>query len=209
MIGRLAIVLTIVAAALAGGYVVHQLQPPQLASATVIRHHSVNAPTIEQVRQLASLVTLEVPISDVQVSEIEGFTGSVKLVMSVRGDVQIVTDLSQAKFVDVDRAKQTAVLSLPTPHVSRPRLDHDKTRVLEMTRSGMWKFLPGEAGESVLTNRAMIEAQRVLGEAANRPELIAQASDHAQTILCQFFAALDWNITIQWNAPEKTAAVVE
>ncbi|QNN23959.1 DUF4230 domain-containing protein [Planctomycetales bacterium ZRK34] len=197
MIGRTLLLLTVLFGAAAGGYYL-RVRTTQTAAADPVQHRST-APTIEQVRELASLVTLDVPISDVHLSELAGFTGGLQLVMSVKGDVQIATDLSAARFDRVNEDLHTATLVLPRPQPQRPRLDHEKTRVLELTRSGMWRWMPGEAGESALTNRAMLAAQRVLAETAQQPELITQARDHTRKIICGFFEALGWTITVQWD----------
>lgn len=196
MIVRTLLLIATLLAAAAGGYYLAS-HTPSFAAADPVTHRT-NAPTIEQVRRLASLVTLDVPISDVQVSTLDGFTGGLRIVLSVRGDVQIATDLSAARFDQVNDQLHTAVLTLPRPQVQRPRLDHDRTRILELDRSGMWQWLPGEAGESTLTDRAMQEAQHVLADAAKRNDLITQARDHAQKIICGFFGAMGWTVQVQW-----------
>jgi hypothetical protein len=197
MMGRALLLIVVLLGAGAGGYYLRVRTTPS-ATADPVQHRST-APTIEQVRELASLVTLDVPISDVRLSELSGFTGGLQLIMSVKGDVQIATDLSAARFDRVNEDLHTATLMLPRPRPQRPRLDHEKTRVIELTRSGMWRWLPTETGESALTNRAMLAAQRVLAETAEKPELITQAREHTQKIICAFFDALGWTITIQWD----------
>lgn len=167
-----------------------------------VTHRSASqGPTIEQVQKLASLVTLRVPISDVQVSELEGFFGSVKLVMAVHGEVEIASDLSDARFEDVDEENRSALLVLPRPVPQRPRLDHEKTRILELQRGGAWKFLTGDAGEKQLTNRAMLAAQRTLAQAAQSPELAATACEQAETVVRTFFAAMRWTVHVRWLEP--------
>lgn len=204
MIGRALLLIVVLLGAGAGGYYLRLRTTP--TAADPVQHRST-APTIEQVRELASLVTLDVPISDVHLSELSGFTGGLQLVMSVKGDVQIATDLSAARFDRVNEQLRTATLVLPRPKPQRPRLDHEKTRVIELTRSGLWRLLPTETGESALTNRAMLAAQRVLAETAEKPQLITQARDHTQKIICGFFDALGWTITVQWNDALTVSAI--
>lgn len=197
MIGRLILAGIMLVAAAGGGYVLH-MRSAQAPAAPPVVHRSTR-PTIEQVRELASLVTLDVPISDTQVSKLKGFVGGVELILSVHGDVQIATDLSQARFDRIDERVQSATLTLPRPQVQRPRIDHEKTRILEITRGGMWRLVPGQAGESALINQAMLTAQHMLADTATDPKLITQARDHTEKIVCGFFATLDWRIDVQWD----------
>jgi hypothetical protein len=155
--------------------------------------------TIEQVRKLASLVVLDVPISDVHVTQLEGLTGGIKVVIAVHGDVQIATDLSKARFEDLDAEHHTATLVLPKPAPGRPRLNHEKTRIVAIERNGLWNILPGEAGEKAATNRAMSAAQQLLTDAAKRDDLAAKACAHADEVLRSFFTALGWTVTLQWQ----------
>ncbi|MEX2672524.1 MAG: DUF4230 domain-containing protein [Phycisphaeraceae bacterium] len=163
--------------------------------------HRPSVPRIEQVQALASLVTLNVPISDLHVSELAGYTGGVKIMVNVRGDVQIMTDLSNARFEDIDEQRLDAVLVLPRPEAQRPRVDHEKTRIVEIQRTGMWRIGPGQSAERAVTNRAMSAAQRVLGEAAKDEKLITQACAQTEKVMDQFFGALGWNVIVRWDAP--------
>ena len=61
--------------------------------------HELSGPTLEQVRRMAELVTLHVPISDVQVSQLSGHTGSVSLVLIISGDVQVGVNLRSAEYL--------------------------------------------------------------------------------------------------------------
>jgi len=194
----------------ASGFLAHRLLSPLPrtdGAGDPVHHVSGPAgPTIEQVQKLANLVTLRVPISDVQVSRLEGFTGGLRVAIAVHGDVEIATDLSTARFEDVDHAQRSAVLVLPRPVTVRPRLDHEKTRVIEYQRSGLWWWVNGQAGEDVLTSRAMTHAQRLLAATANREELLAQACEHTQAVIRAFFSAMDWDVAVRWEQPTQQAA---
>lgn len=181
---------------LAGGVAGWMLGRDPSAGAA-FRHDSM-ALKIEEVRKLASLVTLHVPISDVQRSEISGFTGGVSVVLLVRGDVEIATDLSKARFVDVDETARTAGLVLPRPTPRRARLDHEATRVYRVDRSGLWSVLPGEAGEGAVIDRAMAEAQKLVEQAANRPELVEQACRQSHQVLGAMLGSMGWKVRIDW-----------
>src|SRR4051794_2296228 len=65
---------------------------------------SSSEPTIEQVRELSSLVTLSVDVADVQLTDLHGWTGGVRVAMLVKGQYLLGTDLGQSRFASVDRA---------------------------------------------------------------------------------------------------------
>lgn len=171
---------------------------PEVAMAGPVRHH-VAAPTIGQVRKLAGLVTLDVPITDVHTAKLEGATGGVSIVVAVAGDVQIATDLESAAFVDIDRATMSAILRLRRPAPDRPRVDHERTRIVGIERSGLWGWVPGSAGEKTLTDHALREAQRRLLIAADDPKLVKQACEQTETVVRDFFGALGWSVRVQWD----------
>lgn len=199
-----ATMILLVLAGFGGFYVRSVFDAPAGRATDPVTHHAVNTPTIGQVQKLASLVALRVPISDVRVSELEGLTGGVKLAMAVHGDVEVATDLSAAKFSKIDADHRTAVLTLPEPVPQRPRLDHEHTRVLEIDRSGLWRWVGEEAGESTLVNRAMKDAQRVLQAAADRQDLRKQACEQAQRVICSFFGATGWQVNVEWKSEVRS-----
>lgn len=199
--------LTVLTAVAGGSLYTHRLvgQLQHESPADSVSHRS-KAPTIHQVRELAKLVTLDVPISDLHVSEMSGYTGSVRMAVAVRGDVQFATDLQQARYASVDQEERSAVLILPKPVPDRARIDHEKTRILEIDRDGLWRVFPGSAGESTLTNRAMADAQRVLTKAAEEPHLTQRACARTEKVVRGFFDTLGWSVHIQWEASDDPAA---
>ena len=66
--------------------------------------YSVSAPTLAKVRALAELVTLRATITDVQATELQGYTGGVECILIVRGQAELGTDLERAKFTEIGRA---------------------------------------------------------------------------------------------------------
>lgn len=207
MIRFVTTILTVIASAALGFYAAERTRHTAPPVEQVIR--ASPGLRIEQVRELASLITLHVPISDIHVTQLEGFTGSVKLVLAVHGDVDIATDLSKARFEDMDPEHKTAILVLPPPAPVRPRLDHERTRILDIHRSGMWKVIPGQAGEDKLTNQAMRDAQRILATAAQNDALITKGCHHTQQVIDNFFGALGWQIQIQWDDTDEAPDSIE
>ena len=97
-------------------------------------------PTIEQVQKLASLVVLKVNVADIVVCRLGGYTGGVRAVVVVRGDVEIATNLQAAQFTGINPEQRRAVLTLPPPQPRRPRVDHDRTRVWSIDWTGLWSL---------------------------------------------------------------------
>jgi hypothetical protein len=157
-----------------------------------------HSPTIEQIQQLASLTVLHVPVADVQVYTLTGYTGGIQAVLVVKGDVEISTDLAAARLEAVDADQRQAYLVLPAPTAVRPRLDHERTRIYKIDRSGLWQMMPGEAGERDLINRAMQDAQRLIGEIGGQAELVDQARSRTKEVLTNFLRVLGWQLEIRW-----------
>ncbi len=161
--------------------------------------HQSTALRLEEIQRLAELVVLRVPISDVQTASLAGFTGSTSVVLIVKGDVVISTDLRQSQLLDVNEQTRTARLLLPQPLAGRPRLDHQGTRVYRVDRTGLWALYPGQAAEGTVIDRAMQQAQGYLQQAADQPALINQARDQTQLVLTRFFNAMHWQVTIEFR----------
>ena len=192
-----------------GRQVVRLAELVELAQPADPVRHAPAAPTIEEVRELASLVTLDVPISDIHISRMSGLTGGLKMAVAVHGDVQIATNLRFARFDNVDAGRRRITLILPHPAPGRPRLDHEKTRIIEIERSGLWNLQLGQAGERELSNRAFAAAQRVLLKAADQPRLVERARDQTEEVMRGFFGALGWTVAIEWDDSMMTEVPAE
>ena len=74
---------------------------------------------------------------------------------------------------------------------------------------GQGDQLRGQAGEQALTNRAMAHAQKLLGDIAKRDDLLTQACQHTETVIREFFGAMGWAVSVQWeerDLPETAEA---
>jgi hypothetical protein len=158
--------------------------------------HNSTALTIEQIQELRHLVTLRVPVSDVQSSRAEGWTGGLNLLLIVHGEIQLGIDLDHARLEQVDEQAHTATLTLPPPQVFSARLDHERTRVYQAHRTGLWKLLPGETGASELLENALAKAQQNLYEVASQKALLDLAAEQAQRSLRCLFQTLGWEVQV-------------
>ena len=159
---------------------------------------SHTGPTIEQVRELSALVTTSVDVADVQVTEMRGWTGGIRVALLVKGQYLLGTDLSQSHFDSVDLSKKTAVLVLPAPTATSPRLDHDRTKLYAVTTFGLWDVLPTNQAEVVAVDAAMREAQASLAAAASNGP-VERARIQAELVLGAFCRAIGWEVTIRWS----------
>jgi hypothetical protein len=154
---------------------------------------------LEQVKGLAALTVLRVDVADVQVTDVRGYTGGVKAALVVKGDLVLSTDLSAARFESVDVEHRTAVLVLPPPRVSSPRVDHSRTRLLWVWRYGLWQAVPGDRPHAAAVNRAYEEAQAVIAAAGKDLSLDGRARAQAESVLRTFFEAVGWRLRVRWS----------
>jgi hypothetical protein len=154
---------------------------------------------VEQVQALSSLVTQRVEVAEACETTLAGYTGSIRAVLLARGDVLLAVDLSGATFEAVDPAAHTAVIALPSPQASSPRLDHDRTRMLAMTESGLWAITPGDNRTSAaVIEQAYREAQEAVARVGADPDLLVRARRQAETVLGAFFSATGWKVGVRW-----------
>jgi hypothetical protein len=179
------------------GWMLARLGPGLGPAPATIRHQHAG-PTLENIRELSELVTLTVDVSDVQQTRIGGRVGGITALLAVKGDAQVSVDLSAARFERIDRRARTAVLVLPDPVATRPRLDHDHSRLFAIREDGLWAITPGDRMYSLVTDRAWAEAQHTVAVIAADPKVVERASRHAELVLRAHFAALGWDVAVRW-----------
>ena len=155
---------------------------------------------LEQVQQMATLVTSRVEVADVQASVITGATGSLRMVILVRGEALVGVDMSGARLEEIDAEGRCAVLVLPPPGVLSARVDHQRTAIHSIGATGLWLLLPWDAGRAELTSRCLREAEARIGRAAQSPQHMNQARMQAETVIERLGnQALQWKLTVRWT----------
>jgi hypothetical protein len=157
-------------------------------------------PTIQRLERLSQLVTSKVAIADVLI----GVSDDSKAAFVIRGDALIGLDLNKAVITEKDDAQKQATIRLPQPRVILARVDHEKSKVYEF-RTTSW--IPWHAQPGRLLEDAMLQAQRMVAQAANSPENIEQARRQAEVIIAALYEHLGWSLKIVWQGP-STAHVV-
>jgi hypothetical protein len=156
--------------------------------------------TIEQVQPLDGLVTTRIEVADVLESDLDGYTGGMRVALLVKGDFLMGVDLSEARFESINDTARTAVLVLPQPQARSPRLDHEKTKVFAVSQSGLWQIAPGGGrATGVVIDRGYREAQRFIAAACEDPALLARSRQQAEAVLATFFKAMGWDVSVQWT----------
>jgi len=154
-------------------------------------------PTIEQVQRLATLVTLKVDLADVQMTSVRGYTGGMRVALLIKGDALLGTDLNRARLENVDPQTRSAILILPQPKVTSPRLDQERTRLFTVDTYGLWLLVPGDRRAGIM-NKVYAQAQEAVARAAADPQLAEKARQQAEQVLGAFFAQQGWTLTIRW-----------
>ena len=156
---------------------------------------------VQRVRQLASLATVEATVVDVHVTRLRGRAGAVRVVLLVKGDVRLVCDVDRARFDVLDPVAKTAVVVLPPPVASRPRVDHEASRVYSIDREGLWRIVPGSTGEPQVLTAALREAQCLVADAVDQEDLCAAARRRAEALVERFCGAVGWSVRVEWDQP--------
>jgi hypothetical protein len=157
-------------------------------------------PTVQQIQQLSTLVTTRIETADVQETGIQGFSGGMKVALLVKGDFLLGVNLAEARFSGVDRQAQTAVLWLPGPRITSPRVDHARTRLFHVQNEGLWAVVPLDLGRSAVIERAYQQAQDSVARSAADPKLTDAARRRAEQVIGAFFQALGWRVNVRWSS---------
>jgi hypothetical protein len=152
-------------------------------------------PRIEEVRRIAKLAVLRVQVADV----IEGNTAGAMAAILVKGDADISVDLDQIQIVARDEQRRTATLVIPTPRPDRPRVDHSRTKIYELRKTGLAMINPFADPRADLLLDSMRAAQEDVERAVRDTEFIVKAKEQAELLLVGFYKELGWDVAVQWK----------
>ncbi len=174
-------------AAITGGafYLGHNTAPPQIVSV---------GPRIEDIRRIARLAVLRVQVADV----IEGRNAGARAVLLVKGDADIMVDFGAIEIADRNDELRTATLRLPAPTPERARVDHDRTRVYELHKTGLAAINPFADPRQPLLEDCMRAAQDTIRQSVRHPDFVTQAKRQAEVLLKAFYHEMGWDVTIEW-----------
>ena len=158
--------------------------------------HIVSAgPRIEDVRRIAKLAVLRVQVADV----IEGHNGGGRALVLVKGDADMAIDLDQIRVTERDDTRRSAVLSLPQPRPERPRVDHERTRIYEVEKTGLAALNPFADPRMDLLEDCMRAAQASVEQAVSAPDFATRAQEQAESLLGAYYGEIGWHVTVRWQ----------
>ena len=156
-------------------------------------------PTVERLKKLAQLVTLNVSVADVLVGEGKGCRGS----WLIKGDALIGIDLNNAEIVSKNDETKQATIRLPRPRVIQARVDHGRTRTWNVARLH-WYTIGWDS--DALRDAVMKQAQELVQHAAENESNLLQAQIHAEEIIKSFYSEVGWSVTVKWQDPSSQPA---
>lgn len=165
--------------------------PPLVVSST--------GPTIARLERLSQLVTSRVYVADVLIGEGEGCRGA----WLIRGDSLIAVNLSKATITEKDDIAKRATIRLPQPEVLQERVNHEKTKTWEV-RTTTW--IPWHTDQDRLRDEVMLQAQRLVAQAAGSKENIEQAKRAAEIVIGALYEQLGWDVKVVWEEMPVTQA---
>lgn len=162
-------------------------------------------PTITELRSLSYLVTTRVTISDVltihpEDRDEDGTKSGYRLALIVRGDALLAVDMAAAKVETKNEETKAATVRLPVPEVIQPRVDHDKSRIWDLSRS-IWIDLR-KIPDSV-RDHAWRQAQELVKHAAGEREAVERARGSAEMLIKRFYKMVDWDVQVVWDTAER------
>jgi hypothetical protein len=158
------------------------------------------APRLEQVRELATLLTTRLELSDVQLVELRGVSGGLNGAWIIRGSADLGVDVNQAQLAEVDQATRTATLHLPEPAVTSVSLDHEQSRLISLHYEGLWWLRPQPATASAAWTRAHRDAQVQFRRLASSDAQRERARLRAEAVIGDWCGRLGWRIRVIWRS---------
>ena len=177
----------------------HQPSLPPITSYEKMGHLVALKVNVADVVEFTADSTLDIPGSPWQVKY-----GATRVLLIVKGDCSVATDLRAAAYESVDRSRRTVTIVLPTPAALQPRVIHaapgqDGSRIYAVTDQGLEAIIPGDANRSRAIDSAMGLAQKKVEEAGRSPEAVHLAKENTELILKGMLTALGWNANLKWK----------
>jgi len=173
--------------------------PPPLLSLDRMGHLASVRVNVADIVEFTEHRTFDIPWSSWQLN----YAGT-KVLLIVKGDCLVGTDLRAGRYESIDRAGRTASLVLPAPGILQARLNHAPpeqggSRIYSVSNQGIEALLPGNATRVKAIEAAMQLAQRKVEEAGRSPEVIRAAKENVEALLRTSFNALGWTVAITWE----------
>ena len=172
--------------------------PPQLSTEKVgelvtLRLHYANVLEFFQKRA-----------QDIPLTPYELRLGGTRVLMVVRGDCEISTDLQAARYEQVQPEARTLRVVLPAPRMQPPRVSHAASEAggsyfYAVTSEGLEVLVPNSANHKAAINNGWAAAEKDIGRYCSSPQWSAEAKANAEKLLTPMFAAAGWTATFVWR----------
>ena len=192
--------------ALALGFALHSWLSPQKQAAP---------PALISLERMGQLVSVKVNVADViEFTENRTFDipwsswqvsyAGTRVLLIVKGDCLVATDLSAARYDAVDAEHRTVTIELPAPRVLQARLNHDDpsiggSRLYSFSNEGLEALLPGNENRMHAINAAMQLGQARVEAAGRSASVVQAAKTNAELVVKGTYSALGWTATIHWR----------
>ncbi|MDO5654143.1 MAG: DUF4230 domain-containing protein [Brachymonas sp.] len=171
-------------------------------------------PALVTLEDMGHLVTVKVNYADV-VEFTESITqnipwtqwelnlGGTKVLLVARGDCMVGTDLREAKYQEINRATQSAVVLLPAPKLVSARVNHETREkggsyFYAITGTGIEPLLPGSDNRAKAIAAALNKAQQNIASTCGSKEVLETAKKNAEAVLLPALSATGWKIQLRW-----------
>jgi hypothetical protein len=126
------------------------------------------------------------------------------VLLIVKGDCLVGTDLRAGRYESVDREGRTVTLVLPPPDLLQARVNHgpaeqDGSRLYSVSNRGIEALIPGNANRMKAIDAAMRIAQSKVEEAGRATDVMNAARENAEALLKSSFSAIGWTLTVEWE----------
>jgi hypothetical protein len=126
--------------------------------------------------------------------------GGTKVVLILRGDCLLVTDLRLATYDAVDQKAKTVSVTLKTPVTWQPRVNHDEngSKLYAISNVGIEAILPGDDNRKQAIDAAWRLAQARVNRAGLAPDAMRAAKENAELVVKGWMMGLGWDAKIKW-----------
>lgn len=141
---------------------------------------------------------------DIPLTPYELRLGGTRVLMVVRGDCEVSTDLQAARYEQVQPVAKALRVVLPAPRMRPPRVSHAAREAggsyfYTVTSEGLEVLVPNSANHKTAINNGWAAAETDIGRYCSSPQWIAEAKKNAEKALAPMFAASGWSATFVWR----------
>lgn len=104
-----------------------------------------------------------------------------------------------AKYTTLDHANSVAELELPQPRVFTAYIDHQRSRVHSIHRTGAWIVALGDAAAQRLVDEGLRGAQQELKQFELDDALLVRARLTCERLLAGQFDVVGWTLEVEWK----------